>query len=136
MKRFRLINQAVRDNACYEIQACPDGMVVEIKLETRKLSQNAYFWALLTDVSKQVKWPIDGELRKITPEDWKSIFSASLKQTSRMAKGIDGGLVMLGCSTSKLSASEFSDLIELVKAFGAEHDVKFSAPDDNLIDFR
>ncbi len=133
MKRFRLINQAVRDNACYEIQACPDGMVVEIKKETRNLNQNAAFWAMLGDISKQVKWPIDGELRKITPEDWKSIFSAALKQTSRMAKGIDGGVVMLGCSTSKLSASEFSDLIELVNAFGAEHGVKFSAPE---IDFR
>ncbi len=136
MKRFRLINQAVRDNACYEIQACPDGMVVEIKLATRSNNANSALWALLTDISKQVKWPVDGEMKKLSPEDWKNLMSAALKKGNRMAKGIDGGVVMLGCSTSKLSASEFSDLIELVKAFGAEHGVKFSAPDDPLIDFR
>lgn len=39
---------------------------------------------------------------------------------------IDGnGFVVLGKSTSKMSVSEMSDMIELIQSFGAERGVKF-----------
>jgi hypothetical protein len=44
----------------------------------------------------------------------------------RMVPNIDGnGFVNLGRSTSDLSKTEMSDLMELIAMFGAKHDVKF-----------
>lgn len=92
----------------------------------RTLDQNAKLWALLTDLSKQLRWPVDGEFQYLTPEDWKVIMTAGLKRHQRIAKGMDGGFVMLGASTSKMKKEEMIELIELILAFGAEHDVKWT----------
>jgi hypothetical protein len=99
-------------------------MVVEVKKETRSLEQNARMWAMLTDVSKQVVW----YGRKLTPEDWKHVFTASLTK-QEVVPGIDGGFVVLGKSTSQMTKAEMSELQELMQAFGAQHDVKFTAPE-------
>ena len=63
--------------------------------------------------------------RKLSAEDWKHVFTASLKQIDTVP-GIDGGIVVLGQSTSKMTVSQMRDLIELINAFGAEHDVSWS----------
>jgi hypothetical protein len=97
-------------------------MVLTIKPETRTLSQNNRLWAMLTDVSNQVDW----YGRKLTPEDWKHVMSASLKKQD-VVPGIDGGFVVLGLSTSKMTKSELGDLMTLIEAFGANHGVKFTA---------
>ena len=99
-------------------------MVVEIKKETRSLEQNARMWAMLTDVSKQVVW----YGRKLTPEDWKHVFTASLTK-QEVVPGIDGGFVVLGKSTSQMTKAEMSELQELMQAFGAQQGVKFTAPE-------
>jgi len=39
--------------------------------------------------------------------------------------GIDGGFVVLGLSTSKMSKEEMSELLELALAFGAQKGVVF-----------
>lgn len=62
---------------------------------------------------------------KLESEDWKHIFTAALKG-QRSAPGINGGFVVLGQSTSKMRVGEFSELIELIHAFGAERNVKWS----------
>jgi hypothetical protein len=61
----------------------------------------------------------------LKPEDWKHVFSASLKQ-QRAVPGLDGGFVVLGQSTSKMTVREMSDLMEIASAFGAERGVRFS----------
>ena len=94
--------------------------------DKRTLDQNAKLWALLTDISKQLKWPVDGELQYLTPEDWKVITTAGLKRHQRIAMGMDGGFVMLGASTSKMKKEEMIELIELIMAFGAEHEIAWS----------
>jgi len=99
-------------------------MVVEIKPETRTLSQNARLWAMLTDVSKQVNW----YGRKLSEEEWKHVFTASLAKQD-VVPGIDGGFVVLGKSTSKMTKSEMSDLQDLIEAFGAQQGVRFTAPE-------
>jgi len=122
-KYFRLVHSAARKMA---IQACveaPDGYIVEIKPQTRSRDQNARLWAMLGDVSKQVDW----HGQKLESEDWKHIFSASLKQ-QRAVPGLDGGFVVLGQSTSKMTIKEMSDLMELISAFGADRGVKWSEP--------
>lgn len=99
-------------------------MVVEVKPETRTLAQNARLWAMLTDVSKQVDW----YGRKLTPEEWKHVFTASLSKQD-VVPGIDGGFVVLGKSTSKMTKPEMSELQDLIEAFGAQQGVRFTAPE-------
>ena len=91
--------------------------------------QNRLLWALLTDISRQVMWPVDGELVNLDKEDWKHVLSAGLKRHQRMAKGIDGGLVILGISTRKLNKADMAMLLEIAMAFGAEHGVVWSEPE-------
>ena len=95
-------------------------LVVEVKPETRSLEQNARLWAMLGDVSRQVDW----YGKKLSPEDWKTVFTAGLKKCQAVP-GIDGGFVVLGLSTSRMSKQELSELMELIAAFGAEREVVF-----------
>jgi hypothetical protein len=123
-----LAHNLARITAAQAIRDAPEGHVVRISEPTRSLEQNALLWTLLQDVSQQVQWPVDGELVYLSDWDWKSIFTAALKRHSRIAKGIDGGVVMLGESTSRMSKQMLSDLIELIYAFAAERGVTWSEP--------
>ena len=93
---------------------------LEVRPEKRSLAQNSRLWAMLTDISQQVDW----YGQKLLPEDWKHIFTAALKKT-RAVPGIDGGIVVLGQSTSKMTKAEMSELQTLMEAFGAERGVCF-----------
>lgn len=99
-------------------------MVVEVKPETRSLEQNARLWAMLTDISRQVEW----YGRKLTPEEWKHVFTAALAKQD-VVPGIDGGFVVLGKSTSKMTKGEMAELQTLMEAFGADKGVRFTAPE-------
>jgi hypothetical protein len=78
-------------------------------------------YAMLEEVSRQVEW----YGQKLSKYDWKDMFTASLRKGQRTAPGIDGGFVVFGEHTSQMSKVDFSDLIELIYAFGAEHGVIF-----------
>lgn len=96
-------------------------MVVEVKPETRSLEQNARLWAMLTEISQQVDWYGN----RLTPEEWKDVFSAAMKR-SKVVPGLDGGFVVCGQSTSKMTRAEMSEMQSLMEAFGAEKGVRFS----------
>lgn len=99
-------------------------MLVTVKPKTRSTEQNARLWAMLADISKQVDW----YGRKLSSEDWKHVFTASLKKLE-VVPNLDGtGFVALGMSTSRMTVSEMCDLQTLMEAFGAEKDVRFSEP--------
>lgn len=117
---YRLVHETARKLAAAQCQLAPDGYIVEIKPATRTLDQNARLWAMLTDVSQQVDW----YGRKLTQEEWKHVFTASLKRQD-VVPGLDGGFVALGQSTSKMTKRELGDLMDLISAFGAQHDVVF-----------
>jgi hypothetical protein len=63
------------------------------------------------------------------PEDWKIIFLSALNKSRKLQMkvilGIYGEPVNLGRSSSKLDKELFSELIELILAFGAENGVVF-----------
>ncbi len=103
---------------------------VDVKelLPKRSHEQNARLWAMLTDVSQQVEWPVDGKLQRLSPEEWKDVFTAGLTKHQRVAQGIEGGFVMLGSRTSRMTVAEMCELQELIAAFGAEHGVQWSDP--------
>jgi len=119
-KRFILSHETARQRAIAAVTAAPEGMVVEIKPPTRSLDQNALLWPLLTELSTQVEW----YGQKLTKEEWKDVLTAGLKK-QRAVPGIDGGFVVIGAHTSKMSKAEFSELIELIYCFGAEHGVEW-----------
>lgn len=124
-KTYILAHATARRLAQEHVQTAPDGYAVTISEPSRSLEQNARLWALLADISRQVDW----YGKRLTSEDWKHVFSSSLRKLD-VVPNLDGsGFVALGMSTSKLSKREFSDLIELASAFGAEHDVEWSEPE-------
>ena len=96
-------------------------MVLEVRPETRSLEQNRRLWAMLTDISRQVNW----YGQTLTPEEWKDVFTASLKK-QKVVPGIDGGFVVCGSSTSKMTKPEMAEMQELMMAFGVEHGVEFN----------
>lgn len=111
-----------RLRACTWIAKAPVGMRVEFKARKRSLAQNDLFWGMLTDVATQVKW--HGE--KLTPDDWKIIFLDGLNREMHIVPNFDGtGFINLGRSSSDLSKEEMSNVIELMLAFGAQHNVEF-----------
>lgn len=117
---YVLSHPTARKRALEAVQTAPDGYVVTIKEATRNLEQNAALWALLGEISSQVDW----HGQKLTPEDWKAVFTATLRKL-RVVPNLDGtGFVALGQSTRKMTKSEFSELIELATAFAVQHGVK------------
>ena len=131
MKTFRLAHATARQLAASYCLEGPEGLLVQFKEPTRSLEQNSKLWALLSDVSGQVDW----YGKKLSADDWKTVFTASLRNT-RVVPTIDGdGFVPLGMSTSKMTKAEFAALMELIEAFGAERGVVFKAP-DNVAELR
>ena len=111
-----------RDKAKGWITAAPSGTRVTFAASKRSIPQNDRFWAMLTDISEQLKW----HGVKLTPDDWKLVFLDALNREVRMVPNIEGnGFVNLGRHSSQLSKDEMSDLMELISAFGAKHGVEF-----------
>jgi hypothetical protein len=114
----------------YATEMLSQGKSVRVRIDekkaTRSLEQNDKMWAVLTDISRQVQWAVDGAMQFVEPEDWKHILSAGLKRHQRVAQGVDGGFVILGQRTSQMSIGEMCELIDLAQAFGAEHGVVWS----------
>ena len=100
-------------------------MVLKAQKETRSLEQNNRLWAMLTDVSEQVDW----YGQKLTPDEWKDVFTAALKK-EKVVPGINGGFVVLGQSTSKMTKAEMTELQELITAFGVQRGVSFACIGD------
>jgi|SRR6185312_2827282 len=109
------------------VDRAPEGVAIVFREPSdRTLEQNDKLHALLTDISRQVRW----HGRYLSVEAWKDVFTAALRSQRHKLEtvpGIDGGFVMLGMHTSKMSKRECAELIELVQAFGAEHEVRFKA---------
>lgn len=101
-------------------------LVILVKNPTRSVEQNRILWSILTDLSEQCLWAVDGAMVKLPPEDVKHILTAGLKRHQRMARGIDGGVVILGQSTSSMSVAEMSELITLGHAYGDQQGVQWS----------
>ena len=126
---FTIFNERARENVIKHLRlvtATPSHEVTikEVK-STRTLEQNNKLWAMLGDIANQVNW--HGQF--LTKEEWKDVFSAGLKKQTAVP-GIDGGFVILGTHTSKMSIKEMIDLITLMYAFGSEpeHLVNWSEP--------
>jgi len=102
--------------------------VLTIKPETRSQQQNRLMWPLLTEFARQLEWPVNGRMEKISPDDWKDILTAAFKREMvRVAFGLDGGMVMLGQRTSKFSKAEFAQWIEFLYSTANDRGVRLPA---------
>lgn len=112
-----------RTRAVQIVRQAPAGSRVDVKAAKRSLPQNDRMWAMLTEVARQLPW----HGVKLRPDDWKLIFLDALKRELRTVPNLDGtGFVNLGRSSSDLSKTEMTDLIEVIFAFGAQHGVIFA----------
>lgn len=126
-----LASDAERKQAARWCMLLPINSRVEFKGVVRTVPQNARLWAMLTEVAIQVKW----HGVKLTPDDWKVVFTAALKRELRIVPNIEGnGFVQLGASTSDMSKEEIGELMELISAFGAREGVVFHDPTDEHAD--
>lgn len=112
-----------RTRAVQIVRQAPAGSRVDVKAAKRSLPQNDRMWSMLTEVARQLLW----HGVKLRPDDWKLIFLDALKRELRTVPNLEGtGFVNLGQSSSDLTKSEMSDMIELIHEFGARHGVKFA----------
>ena len=117
-----LTDKAERSRAINWIEKAPTGTRITFQAAQRSVPQSDKMWAMLTEVAAQHQW----HGVKLSPEDYKFIFLDALKRELRVVPNLDGnGFVNLGRSSSDLSKAEMSDLIELIHAFGAQHNIKF-----------
>lgn len=120
-----LANDTIKARAVRWISRAPVGTRVEFSEPRRTDIQSKKMWAMLTDIARQH----DHHGRKYTPDDWKVLALTALGKEMRFAPAIDGhGFVPLGTSSSRLTKSEMSNLIEFLFAFGAENGIVWSDP--------
>lgn len=123
-QHFTLSHDLARRNAVAAVANAPAGYKVTVSEPSRSLDQNAAQWPILQAFSDQLTWPVNGQMVKMAPDDWKDLLTAAFKrETARVAMGLDGGMVMLGCRTSKLSKREFSEYLEFLHATAAARGV-------------
>ncbi len=101
-------------------------IIIERITPTRSVEQNALMWALIGDIHKQVQWMVDGEMVWLEPEEWKEVLTAGVKKAQRVAAGIEGGFVILGSRTSRMSKVEMTALIDFIQYFGTTRNVVWS----------
>ena len=84
-------------------------LTLEIRPEKRSDAQNRRLWSMLSDISEQVDW----HGHRLTPAEWKDVFTAAIKRT-KVVPGLDGGFVVCGQSTSQMTKREMSELQQLL----------------------
>lgn len=122
-KRYFILSHAVaRQNAIKAVSEAAEGMVVEIKEQTRNTSQNALIHAVLTEYGGSIGWKFNGQ--SVNLDDLKSIMMAAFRkvqgQESRFVIGFDGQPVILNWRTRELSKREASEFVEMITAYLAE----------------
>lgn len=125
MRRAMIVvrGSADRARAVSWCSKAPPGCRIEFKTSRRSIPQNSKMWAMLSEVASQLEW----HGQKLLAVDWKLLFLDALKREERLVPNLDGtGFVNLRQSSSDLTKSEMSDLIELIQEFGARHNVKFA----------
>lgn len=118
---FFLVHDTARKLAAAQCMEAQDGYVCRIEPPSRTLDQNAYQWPYLEGFSRQLQWPVNGVMCKLSPEDWKDILTAAFENETepRLAAGLDGGIVMLGLRTSRLGKKKFALWMEWLMAAAA-----------------
>ena len=108
------------------------GKTPEVKVNedydpSRSNDQNSLMWKILDAFSKQKPWPVNGESVLMDAESWKDVLTAAFDADTqpRVARGYNGGVVMLGRRTSKWGKAKFSEFIDWLQAAAVEMNVEW-----------
>lgn len=127
---YELLSPLARRQAMAAVAEAPSTYVVQIRARSRSIEQNKAQWPILTAFSEQLEWPVNGRMVKMTPEEWKDVLSAAFKgEQTRLAMGLDGGVVMLGQRTSEFRHEQFSQWLEFLNATAADRGVNLERED-------
>lgn len=111
--------------------ALPDGTVISARLPGRTARQNAMIWHIARSFAEQKQWRVNGELQWLSPEEWKDLLTASFRrEIRRMADALDGpGVVLVGASTSNMSAEEANAFIDFCMAMATDLNITVQTDD-------
>ena len=101
----------IRDMAARGLAAGP--VVVKLGRQKRSEEQSRKFWATMGDLAAQVDW----YGQKLTKEEWRTVLTAGLRK-QKAVPGLEGGFVVLGESTARMTKGEMTELIDLAVTFG------------------
>lgn len=117
-----LLGDTQRQHAKNLIDQAPANFVMRLGEATRSDEQNRKLWPMLADLQRQVP-----EYATFSANDMKLRFLNALGTELRFLPTLEGaGMFPVGQSSSVLSKSQFSALIELIYAVGAKHEVQWS----------
>lgn len=113
-----------RANAKALIDRAPAGAILTIREAKRSNISNSKMWAMLSDISRAMP---DG--RRHPPETWKALMMNACGYAVQFEMGLNGQPFPMGFSSSQLTKSQMSDLIEFIYAYGAEKGVVWTGPE-------
>ncbi|GGN49573.1 NinB protein [Novosphingobium indicum] len=117
-----LVGDTQRQHAKNLIDQAPPNFVMRLGEATRSDAQNRKMWPMLADLQAQVP-----EFAEFSANDMKLRFLNLLGMEMRFLPALEGqGMFPVGMSSSMLTKSQFSGLIELIYAVGAKHGVQWS----------
>lgn len=111
-----------REHLINMIRNAPSGTEIELKNGVpHTVEQRAKMRCMLRDIAKQCTW-----FGVKLPEDvWKNLFTAEVRRDLVFPDIHGSGYVLMGDSTKDMLVEEMGSMIDLMHAFGVEHDVKF-----------
>lgn len=106
-------------------EATPD-MVCKLGKVTRSDLQNRKMWPMIADLKRQVP-----DMAAFTADQIKLRFLNALGVEMQFLPALEGqGVFPVGMRSSTLTKEQFAGLIELIYAYGAQHGVQWSEPQE------
>ena len=125
-----LANERLRARAMEWVRDAKLGDRLEMKGAKRSGDQNAAMWAMLGDLSEQLRW--GGQ--QLSAEDFKLVMLDALrrerKDEMRIVPSFDrtGFVNVSPTSSSDLTHEEMRDLLTIIRAFGDQQGIEWSEP--------
>ena len=117
-----LINDDARRKALEAVQAAKFGWVVSISKPNRSTAQNSLYWAVLQEVSEQIRPNGQGHASDVWHVYFKTLFLPA-----RMKELPGGQVVELEPTTTGMTTAAFSDYVEQVIAWATEHGMTWTS---------
>jgi hypothetical protein len=123
---FRVFSELARERLIAAISKAALPFVAELDAPRRTTEQNKKMHAMLTDIARSKP-----EGRVYDTEVWKCLFMDELDFKPRWVPSLDGqSVVNTGYRSSRLNKSQMSEMIEQMYAYGAEHGVEWTEPQE------
>lgn len=127
MRQIIQINDYTRELAFEALRNAPNGFVMEIRHEDRTSQQNRFYWALLRDISEQLRPQKVIYDADVWHEHMKTKFLIP-----KLMKLPNGKYKEIDRTTTELTKQEFSDFVEQVLAYATQHGLILSDESQNI----